>query len=234
MAQYSDSSEKSFLPGSTAIPAYSRVKVTATGCDLAGAEDATLGSAAAPGYAVDANGYQGVMPVKLWNANGTHLAIASAAISAGAEIQGAASGEIAPLAAGKAIGRAVGAASGDGSVIEVFYYPPEAAGDELESYTDPGDAAAIAPTGNLYVDLVTAGAETRTLSDPTAVGQNVTLSMKTDGGNCVVTAATQINQATNTVMTFADVGDTISLVSISDGASNFKWSVVGNDGVALS
>ena len=99
---------------------------------------------------------------------------------------------------------------------------------------DPGDGNAI-PANVLtgHCPLVSGGAETRTLADATAPGQTLDLYFKTDGGDCVVTAASPINQAANTIMTFADVGDHIRLASIEDG-SDFEWRIVANDGVALS
>ena len=100
--------------------------------------------------------------------------------------------------------------------------------------TDPGDAGAIPVTeGWAICSLVTGGAETRTLADPQRAGQRMTLGFKTDGGDCVITAASPVNQAGNTVMTFADVGDILELVAIEDG-SDIEWRIVGNDGVALS
>jgi len=99
---------------------------------------------------------------------------------------------------------------------------------------DPGDAGAIPVTVSGYCLLVTGGAETRTLAIPTAYGQVIDLFFKTDGGNCVVTVATPVNQAANTVLTFADAGDHIRLVAGDDGAGAKEWRVVCNDGVALA
>lgn len=105
----------------------------------------------------------------------------------------------------------------------------------LLSIVDPGAGGSIVmgtrQTG--IVSLVTAAAEARTLNDPTQVGQQLTLGFKTDGGDCTVTASSAVNQTGNTVMTFADAGDMIQLVSIEDGSSK-EWRVVANDGVALS
>lgn len=99
---------------------------------------------------------------------------------------------------------------------------------------DPGDAGLINAAHNSIVEIVTAGAETRTLKDPLFSGTILTLTMKTDGGNCVVTAETAINQLGNNTLTFADANDQITLVSIPNGASAYKWSIIATDGVALS
>ena len=101
--------------------------------------------------------------------------------------------------------------------------------------TDPGDGGALTVDRSpVTYELVTTGAETRTLPDPVKSGLLLVLSMKTDGGDCVVTADTAINAAANTIMTFDNAGDSILLWSIPDGATAWKWKVMGNDGVALS
>ena len=98
---------------------------------------------------------------------------------------------------------------------------------------DPGDAGAIPVTRSGTCPLVTEGAETRTLAIPTFAGQLLNLGFKTDGGDCVVTAASGVNQTGNNTLTFADAGDEILLVAIENGAA-LAWRVVSNDGVALS
>jgi len=98
---------------------------------------------------------------------------------------------------------------------------------------DPGDAGAIPVTRSGTCPLVTADAETRTLAIPTFAGQLLNLGFKTDGGDCVVTAASGVNQTGNNTLTFADAGDQILLVAIENGAA-LAWRVVSNDGVALS
>ena len=98
---------------------------------------------------------------------------------------------------------------------------------------DPGASGAIPVTTSGNVDLVTAAAETRTLAAPSFKGQLLLLSMKTDGGDCVVTCATTVNQTGNNTITFNDAGDAVLLVAKTNGA-NIRWSVVSNDGAALS
>ena len=98
---------------------------------------------------------------------------------------------------------------------------------------DPGDAGAISVERNGVVALVSAGAETRTLAAPSFVGQSLQLNFKTDGGDCVITCATAVNQTGNNTLTFADAGDHLLLQAGQSGA-NFRWRVVANDGVALS
>ena len=104
---------------------------------------------------------------------------------------------------------------------------------QVAAITDPGNAGAIPVSSSGTVALVTAGAETRTLAAPMTVGQDLLLYFKTDGGDCVVTAATGLNQTGNTIATFNDAGDTLLLRAIESGA-NLRWRVVANDGVVLS
>ncbi len=98
---------------------------------------------------------------------------------------------------------------------------------------DPGDGEAIPVADTGHVDIVTAKAETRTLAAPDSIGELLLVSMKTDGGNCVITCATGLNQTGNNTVTMNDAGDSILLVGIALGA-NKVWRVVYNDGCTLS
>lgn len=85
-----------------------------------------------------------------------------------------------------------------------------------------------------YLAITQNGSETNTLADPSYPGQVLVIYVDTDtSGARVVTAASRINQAANTVMTFTDVGDFIELRAITIGGAA-KWQVTHNDGVALS
>lgn len=78
------------------------------------------------------------------------------------------------------------------------------------------------------------GAETNTLADPTFLGQTLSIFVDTDtSGARVITAASRINQAANTIMTLTEVGDFIKLEAITI-AGALKWQVTHNDGVVLS
>lgn len=99
---------------------------------------------------------------------------------------------------------------------------------------DPGNVTkAIPVTASGRVALVTAGAETRTLAAPTFAGQELLLAFKTDGGDCVVTCATGLNQTGNNTATFNDAGDILRMVAIEVGA-NLRWRITANDTVALA
>jgi hypothetical protein len=98
---------------------------------------------------------------------------------------------------------------------------------------DPGDAGAIPVTQSASVAITTAGAETRTLAIPTFIGQRLSICLDTDGGDCVITVASAVNQTGNNTLTGADAGDHISLEAITVGGT-LAWRVLANDGWALS
>lgn len=100
---------------------------------------------------------------------------------------------------------------------------------------DPGAGKTIYTNEDLQIcEMVTAAAEARTLANPTKAGNRLTLRLKTDGGDCVVTASNGFNVAGNTVATFADVGDLLELISVSH-TTGYRWEVLINFGsVALS
>jgi predicted RecA/RadA family phage recombinase len=107
-------------------------------------------------------------------------------------------------------------------------------GPDVAEITDPGDAGAVPVTTSGTCMLVSAGAETRTLAIPTFIGQRLTLTMKTDGGDITLTAAAAVNQTGNNTLAFGAERDTIILQAIELDDDSLAWHVVSNDGVALS
>lgn len=99
--------------------------------------------------------------------------------------------------------------------------------------TSSTNASAIPVRYSGSVNVTTAGAETRTLAIPSYVGQMLSLFFQTDGGDCVVTAATAINAAGNTIITLNDANDSITLRAVHTGAA-LAWRVISNDGATLS
>lgn len=98
---------------------------------------------------------------------------------------------------------------------------------------DPANGNAIAVTHSGSCVLVSVGAaETRTLAIPTFLGQQISLFMDTDGGDIVITVASAVNEAGNTTLTFAEIGEHIQLVAISIGGT-LVWRVAVNDSVVL-
>lgn len=121
-----------------------------------------------------------------------------------------------------------------GNTIKVYKLTPSTVYSVLAgAIADPGNAGAIPVTQSGYVPIVTAGSETRTLAAPSFIGQELVLYIKTDGGTCVITVASAINQTGNNTITMADVRDVIRLVAIESGSSKV-WHVVSNDGAVLS
>jgi len=105
---------------------------------------------------------------------------------------------------------------------------------KTQTIADPGDGAAIPVTHSGSLAITTAAAETNTLADPTFMGQWLTIFVDTYAvGDRVITAASRINQAANTIITLGAVGDAIKLEAITIGGA-LKWQVVANDGAALS
>jgi predicted RecA/RadA family phage recombinase len=107
------------------------------------------------------------------------------------------------------------------------------AGSLTTAITDPGASGAIPVTKSGYVPIVTAGAETRTLAAPSFIGQELLIYMKTDGGDCVITCSTTLNEAGNNTITLADTGDAIRMVAVEEG-SNKRWRISSVDGHSLS
>lgn len=98
---------------------------------------------------------------------------------------------------------------------------------------DPGDTEAIPVDRSGIVVLETAGAETRTLADPETAGVRLGLALSVDGGDCVISAATAINQTGNNTVTLNDAGDYVELVAVDVGGS-LVWRVAANDGATLT
>ena len=136
------------------------------------------------------------------------------------------------------IGFAQAAAGATDETVRVLWSGPVALTNTVHNaltaeLADPGNGGAIPVTDSGHCDLVTTGAQTRTLAAPTYLGQLLLVSLKTDGGNCVVTCATTVNQTGNNTITLDDAGDAVLLAAKANGA-NKRWSVVSNDGAALS
>lgn len=103
------------------------------------------------------------------------------------------------------------------------------------SVADPGHGQAIPVTRSATINMTTGGSgQTNSLAIPTFVGQRLILCLDTDGGgDRVITVASAINVAGNTIMTFGEARDTIELVGITLGATR-AWQVAWNANVALS
>lgn len=108
---------------------------------------------------------------------------------------------------------------------------------EFVGPADPGAGGDIemSPNCNMgHVEVTTAAAEARTLKDPTAVGQVLTISFNTDGGNLTITADSDIDNSGNNVMLLEDAGDFLELRSAKDGSGGYHWRLCTNIGATLS
>jgi hypothetical protein len=114
--------------------------------------------------------------------------------------------------------------------IHSFLYRAE------KEMADPGDAGIIRVSEDLQIcQMVSDDAETRTLARPTKVGIQFVLRLMTDGGTVTVTVTGGVNVGGNTVATFADASDLLSLISVEDPVGTFRWEVgEGNVGVTLA
>lgn len=100
------------------------------------------------------------------------------------------------------------------------------------SIVDPGAGGTIVIDrfGGIC-EMVSAGAEARTLADPTAAGIQATVRMRTDGGDITLTAANGLNVAGNTVATYDAVGEQLHMTSVETAtAGTFRWEVLVNTG----
>lgn len=97
---------------------------------------------------------------------------------------------------------------------------------------DPGNAGAISVVSSGVCNLVSAGAETRTLAAPVYVGQRLEVCMDTDGGDIILTVASAFDQTPHTTITFDDAGDHASLVGVKIGGA-LRWRLVANNGTTL-
>ncbi len=92
---------------------------------------------------------------------------------------------------------------------------------------DPGASGAI-PTESGVVNLVSTGAETRTLAAPPASGIMLVINMQTTGGDITLTCSATFNGIGNNTAVFASVGDCVFLISVRAGTT-FQWSLFSPD-----
>ena len=88
---------------------------------------------------------------------------------------------------------------------------------------DPGASGAIDVSRSGYVELTSGGAETRTLADPTFKGQIIDIVFIADGGDCVITTASPLNQTGNNTITLDAVGEHIRLFGAWNATDGFEW-----------
>lgn len=114
MSSIIESQVKAYTATAVALAPYVRVKKNAGLVEVAGAGEVAIGVTLANCAA------SGVVPVRLFNGNGTAFMTASAGITANAAVYGTAAGKIDDAGTGTPIGYAEEAATADGDVIEVL------------------------------------------------------------------------------------------------------------------
>jgi len=184
-----------------AIAQYLRVKFSSGKLAAAGLADADIGTIQ---KAVFANLDDAA--VRLRSAQGSCLMVASAEISQGAKVFGAAAGKISATQGVNSdlCGVAMEAAAANGDVIEVVRvvsggntYMPAAASDARSG------AGAVSVVTYL-TKVTTTGADALTLADGVIDGQLKKVQMVVDGGEATLTPVTLVGGDT---ITFADAGD---------------------------
>jgi hypothetical protein len=94
--------------------------------------------------------------------------------------------------------------------------------DANYNVTSSVNASALPSTESKIINIITAGAETRTLAAPVAAGIVLGLNFLTDGGDCVITVATAFDDAGSTTITLSSAGQYVELVSRKYG-SVYRW-----------
>ena len=98
---------------------------------------------------------------------------------------------------------------------------------------DPGNGGIIPiDRWGLVCPVVTAGAETRVLPEPSKAGLVAIVDFDTDGGDLTLTVTGGYNAAGATAIVFDDAGDWVALMSIKVGA-DYRWRVLRSEGVGL-
>jgi hypothetical protein len=105
----------------------------------------------------------------------------------------------------------------------------------IEGLADPGTGVAIPVTDSVAIALTigSAGAETNTVAIPTFLGQKLIFCVDVVGtGTRVVTFASAINVATNTIATFATARQNLTVEAI-QLAGVLAWEVTNNNGTVV-
>lgn len=98
---------------------------------------------------------------------------------------------------------------------------------------DPGAAGAIPVDKTGVVPITTAGVETRTLANPSFIGQELMIVGDVIAGACTITAASGIDTTAHTSIPITAAGQNVDLKA-AQVAGALVWRVVGNDGIVLA
>lgn len=94
---------------------------------------------------------------------------------------------------------------------------------------DPGNGGTFDTLRAGVIEVTTAGAETRTLPDPTFRGQEIALVMIADGGDAVITASSPVNQTGHTTITLSAVGGFILFRGKYNATDGWEWQEIMED-----
>ena len=105
-----------------------------------------------------------------------------------------------------------------------------------KAMADPGDGGTIRATEDLQIcEMVSTGADTRTLAAPTKPGIRLVIRHLTDGGSIVITAAEGLNTLLETEVTMSEAGDLLYLISVTLVAnSTYRWEILVNTASVVS
>lgn len=108
-------------------------------------------------------------------------------------------------------------------------------GVEPDIIPDPGNGGTIDTSRSGILEITTAGAETRSLPDPTFRGQQLDIVMVVDNGDAVITGVSPLNQTGNTILTMSAVGGFARLIGKYNATDGWEWQQVAVDtGAAFS
>ncbi len=97
---------------------------------------------------------------------------------------------------------------------------------------DPGDGKTIVSEQQVsVVNLLSVTAETRTLGRPTRQGEQITLHMRTDGGDITVTVTGAFNETGDTTFVFSDEGQFATFQSHVTKAGVYFWRLISHYGL---
>lgn len=227
MSTYVETPTKSFS-ASGAIAAFLRVK-TPSSLATAGAADIEIGTLEEAALAAS-----DIVPVRLRTAGGTAKMVAAGAISADANVYGAAGGKVNDVANGNFIGTAINASGADGDVIEVLRGASGSDGSQstVEAHT-AGDTLTVAESGSIHSSVGAAGTITLVLPAATVglnykfyVGAAQELRIDPDGTETISLPSTGVPGAAGKYLTANAIGETVELVCCNAGT----WGVFGFTG----
>ncbi len=111
--------------------------------------------------------------------------------------------------------------------LSFFPRPPTVGVVDL---ADPGNGGTITATAqDSIVRLIGGAGETRTIADPTILGQRLTLYSEVVAPTVTVTATSAIDASSNDLVRFTAPGQTVWFVAVSKIGGGLRWQYMGSD-----